>query len=83
MGFNYPNYSLIQTLLQFPENKEVQITEGLLCNQIPLNLACYGVVSLTGQEANRCRLLASVVANQYDNFMLEVFILAENLLVGL
>jgi len=25
-GFNYPNNSLIQTLLQFPENKGVQIT---------------------------------------------------------
>jgi len=30
MGFNYPNYSLIQTLLSFSENKGVWITEGLL-----------------------------------------------------
>jgi len=30
MGFNYPNYLLIRTLLLFPEDKGVRITEGLL-----------------------------------------------------
>ena len=33
-GCNYPNYSLIRTLLSFPENKGVRITEGLLYLQI-------------------------------------------------
>jgi len=30
MGFSYPDYSLIQTLLKLCEKKGVQITEGLL-----------------------------------------------------